>query len=107
MTIEVRSRAGGCSLPVRVRPGGRRDAVEGEHAGALRVCVTAAPERGAANEAVRALLAQALDVRASRISLIRGSTSREKVFMIAEMNEQELRTRLSAVCAAASPERAS
>lgn len=48
----------------------------------LRVRVTAAPEGGEANRAVTALLAEALGVAPSRIALVRGATSRDKLFRI-------------------------
>ena len=43
---------GGVRLVVRVKPGGRATRLVGAHAGALKVEVTAAPERGKANAAV-------------------------------------------------------
>ena len=42
----------GTILPVRAQPGAKKNAVLGERAGALRVAVSAAPERGKANEAI-------------------------------------------------------
>jgi uncharacterized protein YggU (UPF0235/DUF167 family) len=50
--------------------------------GAFRVRVTAAPEGGEANRAVIALLADALGVAPSRIALVRGAASRDKLFRI-------------------------
>ena len=48
----------------------------------LRVSVTAAPENGKANSAVRALLARAMGVAPSRLELRRGQTARDKVFVV-------------------------
>lgn len=48
----------------------------------LRVHVTAAPEAGKANAAVQKLLAKALGLPKSRLDLVRGATSRDKVFAI-------------------------
>ena len=59
-TVQLRMAEGGCTLPVRVRAGGRRNVVGGVQEGALRVEVTTAPEKGKANLAVRKLLAKAL-----------------------------------------------
>jgi len=68
-------------LSVRVTPGAKVEALE-IVAGRLAVKVRAKPEDGKANEAVRNLLAAALDVAPSRIELLRGATSREKQFHV-------------------------
>ena len=64
---------------MRVTPGARRTALTVEDA-TLRVWVTAPPEDGKANAAVRDLLAAALGVAPTRLELIRGQTARDKVF---------------------------
>lgn len=46
----------------------------------LRAAVTAAPENGKANAAVHRLLAKAMGVAPSDLTLVRGQTSRIKVF---------------------------
>jgi uncharacterized protein YggU (UPF0235/DUF167 family) len=50
--------------------------------GALRVYVTEPPEDGRPTEAVRTALARAFDVAKSDLVLVRGATSREKVFRL-------------------------
>lgn len=69
----------GTEIAVHVTPGARQTAVS-LNDGTLRIAVTAPPEDGKANEAVRKLLARAMGVAPSRLSLLRGHTSREKVF---------------------------
>lgn len=68
-------------LAVRVTPGARVEALEIVE-GRLIAKVRAKPEDGKANKAVVALLAGALDVAPSRLTLIGGATSREKRFQI-------------------------
>ena len=68
-------------LAVRVTPGARIEALEIAR-GRLLAKVRAKPEDGKANDAVRGLLASALDMAPSRIALLRGATSREKQFRI-------------------------
>mgnify|MGYP000427444852 CR=1 FL=1 len=58
------------------------DIAEADGGAALKVAVTAAPEGGKANAAVIKLLAKALGVPKSRLTLIQGATSRDKVFRI-------------------------
>ena len=50
--------------------------------GQIRVSVTTAPEAGKANAAVQKLLAKALGVPKSRLTLSRGQTARDKVFSV-------------------------
>ena len=69
-------------LEVRVQPRARRNEVVAQADGVFRVQVTAAPEGGEANRAVIALLADALGVAPSRIALVRGAASRDKLFRI-------------------------
>jgi uncharacterized protein YggU (UPF0235/DUF167 family) len=68
-------------LAVRVTPGARREEVALGDAG-LVVKVTVAPEDGKANAAVIALVAKALGVARSRITLLRGDKSREKLLRV-------------------------
>ncbi len=68
-------------LAVRVTPGARSQGVEISD-GQLLVKTRAKPQDGAANEAVIGLVAKALGCAASRVILLRGATSREKVLRI-------------------------
>ena len=83
-------------LTVKVVPKSSRDELAGWIGGALKVRVTAAPERGRANAAVGALLAQALDLPPDRVQLVAGSTSPRKVFEVEGLDEAEVRRRLEA-----------
>jgi uncharacterized protein YggU (UPF0235/DUF167 family) len=69
-------------------PKGGRDAVEGlarlaDGACVLKARVRAAPEDGAANEALRRLLAKSFGVAASAVTLTSGATARVKQLRIA------------------------
>jgi len=70
-------------LAVRVTPGARNEALE-IAGGRLLAKVRARPEGGKANDAVLALVATALGLAPSRIELLRGATSREKLLRIAD-----------------------
>lgn len=71
----------GASFELRVTPKASRNEIR-EEAGALRAYVTTVPENGKANAAVQKLLAKALGVPKSRLTLIRGATARDKVFRL-------------------------
>ncbi len=70
------------TITVRVIPRSRRDEVGGERDGRLLVRTTAAPVDGAANEAVRRLLAAHFGVSRRQVVLVTGDRSRDKVFRI-------------------------
>ena len=72
----------GNRLAVRVTPGARTEGIEVQD-GRVLVKVRARPEDGAANQAVLALLAEALGMPTSRLQVLRGATSREKLVLIA------------------------
>ena len=65
-------------LALRVTPGARSESIAIED-GRLSVKVRAKPQDGAANDAVLSLLAGALGVAPSRLRLLRGATSRDKL----------------------------
>ena len=71
----------GAEIAVRVTPRASRNAVVVE-AGVVRVYVTVVPEGGKATAAVVKLLAKALGVAKTRLTLLRGETSRDKVFRL-------------------------
>ena len=93
--IDLQVHPEGTVLPVSARPGARRSAVLGEHAGALRVAVTAPPDKGKANDALADLLAEALGCRSSQVRLLTGPTSRRKRFLIAGLTPAEVCDRLA------------
>lgn len=66
---------------MRVTPGARSEGLELAE-GRLCARVRAKPEDGKATAAVRDLLAAALDLAPSRVELLRGATSREKLFRV-------------------------
>ena len=73
--------APGTEIPVRVTPKAARNAVLVDGA-QIRVTVTTVPEDGKATAAVIKLLAAALGIPKSRLILLRGATSRDKVFRV-------------------------
>lgn len=69
------------TIAVRVTPKASRDRIA-VGTDPLRIHVTAPPEDGKANEAVRRLLAESLGIPKSRLTLVRGQTSRDKIFRV-------------------------
>lgn len=87
-------------LPVRVQPRASRDEIVGWRNDALRVRVTAPPVEGEANAAVQRLVARALGIAPSTVTLARGERSRDKLVRIAGLSLSDVRARLAAVAVA-------
>jgi uncharacterized protein (TIGR00251 family) len=66
-------------LRLLVSPGARRTEIVGRHGDGWKVRVAAAPEGGRANQAVLKLLAERLDLPRRALSIVSGSTGREKI----------------------------
>ncbi|QTC90488.1 DUF167 domain-containing protein [Brevundimonas goettingensis] len=88
-------------LAVRLTPGASADRVDGWDVDAdgrpvLKVRVRARPVEGEANEALVKLLAKALGVPRSSVDLMRGAQSRLKMIAVDNLDDEAVRTRLSA-----------
>jgi uncharacterized protein (TIGR00251 family) len=99
--IALTEHAQGWVLPVRAQPGARKVGVMGEHAGALKLGVTAPPKDGRANQALTEQLRELLGLKRSQVALIGGATSRNKRFLIAGLARVELEMRVSELLARA------
>ena len=76
--IKYKDKDGRLTFKVRVVPRASRSEIVGEHDGALRVRIAAAPVEGAANEELVKFLARALKVPRNAVVVIGGQTSRLK-----------------------------
>lgn len=81
-------------LRLKVVPGASRSQVAGLLGDRLKVRVAAPPEAGKANAAVLALLANALGVKASSLSIESGGTNPEKVVRVTGADAASVRGRL-------------
>jgi uncharacterized protein (TIGR00251 family) len=70
------------TIQVKVVPGARKDRVVGRLGNALKVQVTAPPERGKANEAVCELLAKFFGVKEKQVIVTAGHASPRKTVRI-------------------------
>lgn len=70
--------AEGVVFSVKVIPKSQRNEIVGWENGALKVRIHAAPEKGKANAALIAFLADVWRIQQNKIQVIQGSTSRHK-----------------------------
>jgi uncharacterized protein YggU (UPF0235/DUF167 family) len=73
----------GAAVTVRVTPRAGRSAIGGERDGVLLVRLAAAPVDGAANEALVALIADALGVPKRDVTIVAGARGRTKRLLVA------------------------
>lgn len=79
-------------LRLRIQPRASRDAIDGLHAGRLRVRLGAPPVDGAANARLLEFLALTLAVPRRRLSLVRGEKHRDKDVLLADGAVDSART---------------
>jgi uncharacterized protein (TIGR00251 family) len=77
-------------LQVRLRPRGRGDALLGVVDGVLQARVSAPPVDGRANRALCKLIAKSVGVAPSKVSVVRGERSRDKLVLVEGVEESEL-----------------
>jgi hypothetical protein len=82
-------------LGLRVVPGAIRPGIVGRHGAAWKIRVTAAPERGRANDAVVRLLASTLALARADVEIVSGHTGRDKIVEVAGITPAELERRLA------------
>jgi len=69
-------------ISVRVRPGAKEEKVEKLADGGYAISVRAKPQEGKANYALRELLAGHFGISRSRVILVKGEKSKNKVFEV-------------------------
>jgi uncharacterized protein (TIGR00251 family) len=81
---------------VRLQPRARRTEVAGERGGAIVIRVTAPPVDGKANAALCAFVAERAGVPRSRVRVVRGAASRDKLVRVEGIEPAALRAALGA-----------
>jgi uncharacterized protein (TIGR00251 family) len=94
------ARDDGCAMSdahvsVRLQPRASRDEISGLRDGVLVVRVTAPPVDGRANAALCKLIARRAGVAPSRVSVVRGERSRDKLVLVAGIEPDALAAALA------------
>ncbi len=69
-------------IKVKVKPNAKKEEIKEIEQNYFEIRVTVVPEKGKANKKVIEVLSKYLKVPKSRIKLVKGETSREKIFEI-------------------------
>jgi uncharacterized protein len=78
----------GYRFHVHVQPRASKNEIVGKHGDALKVRLTAPPVDSAANDALIALLAEALGVARRDVQIVAGATSRTKLVEVAGVSSE-------------------
>ncbi len=90
----LRSQPDGVFLSVKVQPRACRNQIGGLHGSELKIAVTAPPVDSAASQAVVEFLAETLGLPRRAVTLVRGQTSRHKVFRLGGISADEAAAKL-------------
>jgi uncharacterized protein (TIGR00251 family) len=83
------------TIQVRLRPRGHADELIGLEDGVLQARVSAPPVDGKANKALCRLIAKRAGVAPSRVSVVRGAKSRDKLVRVEGVEQSALLDALS------------
>jgi uncharacterized protein (TIGR00251 family) len=82
-------------IDIRVMPRSSKNGIDGIRDGRIVIRVTAAPVDGAANDAVVATIAAALDLPRRAVRVVHGDTSRNKTIEITGLASATVHSRLA------------
>jgi hypothetical protein len=92
--IAIVDHRSGASFSARVHPRAKKNAITGQVGDALKLCLTAPPVEGKANQACIDFLATILEVPRSSVTITSGKGSRNKVIHISGLSGEQIRRRL-------------
>lgn len=79
------------TLSLRIQPRASKNEAVALEDGGIKIRLTAPPVDGAANEALVKFFSDALSIAKSRVEIVSGHTSREKVVRIEGIGEEDAR----------------
>jgi uncharacterized protein (TIGR00251 family) len=95
--LQIRETAVGLDVRLHVQPRARHCEVSGVHGGALKLKVTAPPVDDAANRAILEFFSDLLGISKSRLQIISGLKSREKVLRIQNLSSKAFLERIGRI----------
>lgn len=95
-SLKLGSKDGRILLSIHAKPRAKKSAIRGFREGGLELAVAAPPVDGAANAEIVRALGEWLGVPKRDIELVRGASGRAKIFAIAGLTEDSLRSAVAA-----------
>ena len=84
-------------VKVKIVPGSSKNKIIGTYNGALKIAITAPPVEGKANKKCIAYLAKYFDIAKSKIEIISGQTSKNKLIKIYDISQKEILEKLEKI----------
>ncbi len=94
--IWLKPHSKGVVLALHIQPGAKKSELVGEHGDRLKIKIKAPPVEGEANDALIEFLAGFLNVPKSRVHLMSGESSRQKMILV-ELPIEEVKLKLSQI----------
>jgi uncharacterized protein (TIGR00251 family) len=94
--LDIRETTEGLLVRLRVVPRAKRCEVSGAHNGALKVKVTAPPVDDAANRTIIDFFSSLLHIPKSRLTVLKGLKSKDKVMQIKDLSINDFRAKMAA-----------
>ena len=91
---QAREKPTGLEVPLHVQVRARRDEIAGVHNGALKLRISAPPVDDAANRAIVSFFASLLAIPKSKLQIVAGQKSRDKVLRVEGISLDEFRSRI-------------
>jgi uncharacterized protein (TIGR00251 family) len=102
MTLEIKSNKTGIQFTAVIQPRASRNQIIGIHNHSLKIKLTSPPVDGAANQACIKFLAKAFGISPSRIDIVKGETSKNKIIQIEGMDSKTFMNTLAPLISEAS-----
>jgi uncharacterized protein (TIGR00251 family) len=99
MTLEVKPCKAGIQFSAAIQPRASRNQILGIHNHCLKIKLTSPPVDGAANQACIKFLAKAFGISPSRITIVKGETSRNKIIQFEGMDSETFKNALAPLIA--------
>lgn len=93
--LQIEGTEGGVIFTVKVVPGSSRTCVSGIFGGMVKIKISAAPEKGKANQCLIKFLAKKLGVKKNAISVISGRTNPIKKVEVLGISAEKLLKKLN------------
>ena len=97
MTIQIKPCKKGIQFAAAIQPRASRNKILGIHNHCLKIKLTSPPVDGAANQACIKFLAKAFGISPSRVSIVKGETSKNKTIQFEGMDPETFMNTLASL----------
>ena len=92
MNTMIREKDGNCIIRCRIQPSASKNKIAGIYDNALKITLTAPPVDGKANKMLTQFMAKQLKLPKSKVSVIKGESSRSKTILCKDITEKQVRS---------------